>query len=194
MTGELEKAAETLGVSVERLRDHQLRTAANDLAMGEPLPGAVRDAFAVMPDIKVGRYTVRPCYDADIEWLSMLEHPLHQMRLNAQASGGAVENLYTPQGPAAWELCYMFTHPVDEVDELMTSSGLDGFRRAARKEFSRLQLAGLVKLSEAAIHQYGMYWNPLLDYGAAKAEDDDGEPVIVPAVKKNEHSQTGSGS
>lgn len=161
-------------------------------AMAEPLPGSVRDAFAVSPDIQCGRYTVRPCYDADIEWLSLLGHPLHEMRLRRESSqDGKVENLYEPRGRYAWELFYMLTHPVDEVDELMAKDGLEAFRAAAKKEFSRLQFHGLLKLSEACLAQYARYWDPTLSYGPAS---DGEESPAGSQIQKKTSSGTASAS
>jgi len=181
MSGEIDKAAAALGVPKEKLQEHQLRMTANALASAEALPGPVRDAFSPCPVIMVGEYSVHPCYDGHIEYLSLLEHPLNQMRLEAQMNPESeVQNQYQPTGPAAWQLCYLFTHTLDEIDDLVEKGGLDALKRAAKRQFSRLQMGALIKLSEAAIQQYGLYWAPVLSYGPAESGDDDHEPKKKP--------------
>lgn len=195
MAGELEQVAAATGLPAEKLADHFLRQQTNAAAMAEPLPGAVRDAFAPMQDIEVGPYKVRPCYDGDIEYLSLFDHPLHEMRLRAQAAGsGEIENLYQPQGPMAWELCYLFTHSLDEIDALVEEGGLDALRKEAKKEFSRKRLAALVAISEAAIQQYGLYWQPVLSYGASESGDGDAESVKKKSLAAAKSSMTASAS
>jgi len=189
MSGELETAAAQLGVPADKLKEHQLRLTANAMASAEALPGPVRTAFDPCQNIQVGPYSVRPCYDADIEYLSLLSHPLNEMRLQAQASGdGNVPNLYQPQGQPAWQLCYLLTTDIDEIDALFEKGGIEAFKKAAKKKMSRLQLSALVKLSEACIEQYGRFWLPVQEYGPAQIDDDSPEP------KKNAGSAMGSGS
>lgn len=195
MAGDIEKAAVEMGLPAERLADHLLRQQSNDLAMSEPLPGAVRDAFSPVQDIKVGPYSVRPCYDGDIEYLSLLKHPLHEMRMRARASkSGQVENLYEPQGPKAWELCFLFTHSLDEIDEIVAKGGLSALQTGAKKEFSRKQLLALVEISNAAVQQYVLYWQPVLGYGAAAPEGEDGEAEKKTSSAPETSSMTASGS
>lgn len=161
-----------MGVSEQQLADHLSRQKANDLAMSEALPGPVRDAFTPVQDIAVGPFKVRPCYDGHIEYLSLLKHPLHEMRVKAMTQGASVANTYEPQGPRAWELCFLFTHTLDEIDELVAKGGLLALQAAAKKEFSRQTLLALVQLSNAVIQQYAAYWQPVLGYKPAEPDAD----------------------
>ena len=175
---ELKKLETVTGVPAEKLLEHSAKKIADAQATGEPLPGAVRDAFSLTPDIKVGSYTVRACLDFDIELLSMLNHPLNEMRLAVIASEGKeVPELFKPSGSMAWELCFIFTTPVDELDELVGKLGLAGLKNAAKARYSRLQPVGLATLSAACIKQYLASWNPALSYGEAEQVNEEGEPV-----------------
>jgi hypothetical protein len=183
MSGDLQVISDKTGVPLEKLAEVSARNIANAQAMAEPLPGPVRDAFSVCEGIKCGPFTVRPCYDGDIEYLSQLGHPLHEMRLQAQANeSGEVENLYRPQGKAAWELCYLFTRSLDEVDAVVEGGGLDAFRKDAKKVIgNKCSLSMLVALSTAAIKQYTAYWEPMLSYGEIETDDDEGSKKNPPA-------------
>jgi hypothetical protein len=168
---------ETPTATAEAVIEDQVREAAGQQAMGEPLPGPVRDAFTPMQSVRCGPYTVRFCCDGDIEYLSLLDHPLNEMRLRKIANpdpNAPVESLYEPTGKMAWDLCYLFTHTLDEVDELYENGGIPAFRKASKKEFSRLTYTMLAALSTACIQQYGRYWNPVLSYGAAESQDEEG--------------------
>lgn len=179
MTGELEQVAALSGVPTEKLKDHLLRKQTDAAAMAESLPGPVRDAFEPMQSVKSGPYTVRYCCDGDIEYLSLLEHPLNEMRLRAQANPEAkIDDLTQATGQTAYDLCYLFTHSLDEIDDLWESGGKDAFQKASKKEFKKLTMMQLVALGTVCVQQYGRYWNPMLSYDAAESEN--GE-----VVKKN---------
>lgn len=179
---ELERISQATGVPVEKLVEHQAKQIADKQASAEPLPGPVRDAFSINPSVKCGDYTVRACLDYDIELLSNLKHPLNEMRLAVIASEGReVPELFKPSGSMAWELCFIFTTPIDELEEIVDRVGVEGLKLAAKKRFSRLQPSGLSVLSAACIKQYLASWNPALAYGEAEAEDDEsGEPKKKP--------------
>jgi len=181
MSGELDKVAAETGIPAQKLKEHKVLMQANAMASAEALPGPAREAFSPCPDIKVGPYDVRACYDGDIEYLSLLGHPLHEMRLQAQMEKSAdIPNLYQPTGPMAWQLCWLFTRSLDEIDGVVEKGGLDAFKSAAKKEFSRWGLSELIQLSEACITQYGRYWEPVLSYGPASTDDES-----APVPKKN---------
>ena len=137
-------------------------------AAAEPLPGPAREAFAVNGDIMVGDYRVRRFVDRDFEFLSALKHPLYLMMTSGMKGEEAPPDQYIPRGPAAWELCWIMTRPCAEVKKFIKANGLDGLKEAADAEFGEKTLAELTKLSEAVIHQMGVYWAPVLKYGPSE--------------------------
>jgi hypothetical protein len=157
-------------------------------ALSTPFPGALRDAFAIQPDIKVGKYNVRPFYDIDFEFLSALEHPLHKLMVNG-INGVKVEDNFFPRGPMAWELAFIFTRSIDDV-EAAFKKGIPSVKEEAKKEFSRYQIAALTQLSEAVIRQMSLCWEPVIAYGAPAKE---GEEAKQPNPTSTEPLQTASG-
>lgn len=147
-----------------QLQEHLQDMAANAKANAIPLPGALRDAFAIAPEIKVGPYVVRPFYDADFEFLQILDHPLHQMIVASQA-GGEVDSSKHKRS-SMWELFFIFTSPIDEVDALFEKGeeGLVELRRKARKSFSRMQGGAVLALDAAIGLQLKRYWDPCIGY------------------------------
>lgn len=136
--------------------------AAGRQAAATPLPGPLRDVFALVPDIAVGPFKVRPFYDIDFEFLTALNHPLKDMMVE-----GKISDKFLPTGAMAWQLCWMMTRPVDEADAVFKKGVLE-VNVAARAEFGKLQLPALAKLIEAVIRQMTIYWSPSLEYGAVE--------------------------
>lgn len=194
MTGEAQTVG---GVPLEILKEHQIRTTANAAAMAEPLPGPVRDAVSGRSPIKVGKYQVRACKDCDIEYLSLLNHPMNGLRLEMAARPDAkfedlwadFEKQHNYRGPMAWQICYLLTHDPDDVDQVFEREGIEGIKNAARKEFSRLSPSAVVELTPACLIQYMRSWTPVLSYEPAATDDDD-----APLKKNPVGSVTDSGS
>lgn len=185
------------GIPVDVLRQNQIVKSANAAAMAEPLPGPVREVVSSRAQVRVGNYVVRECMDCDIEYLSLLEHPMNGLRLEMAARPDAkfedlwveFEKTHNYRGPMAWQICYLLTHDPDEIDRVFEKDGLNGIRECARKQFSRLRPAELMALTPACLVQYMKSWSPVLSYGPAETDSDD-EPL-----KKNPaNSVTGSGS
>ncbi len=117
------------------------------------LPGPLADAFALAPNIVVGPFSVRPVFDIDFEFLSVLKHPLDTMvkDLLQQEKPTA---MFLPTGPAAWQAFWIFTHSVDEVENLLASpEGVEQLNHMARKQFGRLSTAAMVELFKAVMTQ-----------------------------------------
>lgn len=169
------------GVARQRLEDEAAKR-----ALSTPLPGAALDAFAILPDIAVGKYNVRPFYDIDFEFLSALEHPLHKMMVNGM-NGVKADDGFFPRGPMAWELAFIFTRTPDEV-ETAFKKGIAFVKEQAKSEFSRYQLGALTQLSEAVIKQMSLFWEPVIAYGAPK----EGEEAKQSNPTSTEPPQTGS--
>ena len=145
-------------------------------ALAEPLPGPLKDAFAMQQDIEVGRWKVRPFYDIDFEFLSLLGHPLYHM-MKAAMSGKdyneAVNQI--PRGPEAWELAWILTRDTDEVELAVKKGGGQAVKDAAKKEFGKLQFPAIVGLVKAAFSQLSIYWGTVISYGEPEKKREDGE-------------------
>ena len=147
----------------ETVARHEREDNAGRRAAAEPLPGPLRDAFAIQPNITVGPFSVRPFYDIDFEFLALLQHPLHKMMT-------ANEGDFVPRGPHAWELCWIMTRDPDEVEAVVKEGGVDKLRASARKEFGKMRLPALGEISKAIVAQLTGYWSPVMEYGPAKQE------------------------
>lgn len=141
-------------------------------AAATPLPGPLRDAFAIQPDIQVGKWSVRPFYDVDVEILQALDHPLHQMML-AGKSGKKADVEFLPRGPHAWQFCWLLTNTPDDAEQAIKDGTLAD---KAKKEFGKLQMGGIVKLCEVALKQMEGYWSTAVGYGAPSKEGDGANP------------------
>lgn len=167
------------GVPESVIREHQETKAATAEAGSVPMPGALREAFAVLQNIKVGDRVVRPVVDIDFEFLQALDHPFFKMAMGIVQYGDKMSDL---RGPNAWQLCFIFTHSVDEVETLM-ESGVDEVKKAAKKEYSRMQMIDLIDLQKAIWEQASKYWKPVIGYGAASV--DESETPAAGELKKN---------
>lgn len=165
----------------ESARRMAVENAAGRAALAEPLPGHLADVFAVAPNERVGKWTVRPMVDMDIEVLRLLEHPLFVIMKNVMAGTeqpGADED--PPRGPEAWELCYLLTRDVDEVERIVGDKGLEAFRDGARREFGRLRMYGLAEVLKAVFRQVNVYWSPVVGHEPAGPGDDGKEVAPEP--------------
>lgn len=167
MNGDIEKAL------AEKAKEHLRKMDAVAQANAVPLPGALRDAFATAPEIEVGPYKIRPFYDADFEFLQELNHPLHEMIVASQA--GKTMDTTNRKRSTFWELFYLFTHPIDEIDSLFArgKEGIAELRSCARKEFSRLQGPAVMALDAAIGKQLERYFDPCIGYEAAPTEGEE---------------------
>lgn len=132
-----------------------------------PLPGPLAEVFSTAPEIKVGKYVVRPFYDADFEFLQILQHPLHELMIESQA-GGKVDSSKHSRS-SVWQLFYIFTHDIDDIDALFAlgNEGVETLKKCARKEFSRLQGPAVQALDAAIGKQIERYWSPCVKYEEA---------------------------
>jgi hypothetical protein len=153
----------------EKLEQAKLDKESTQAANATPLPGALADAFSPDQNIIVGKYKVRPFYDLDFEILQMCEHPLAKMALGGERYGEKIQDL---RGASAWLACWLLTHDVDEVDEV-SQQGKEAVQKAARREFSRLQLGGLLEISKAVLDQFGRYFATVVHLVAAETDGED---------------------
>jgi hypothetical protein len=164
MTGENHNLPKGLLEKIEQAKqDKEIIAQANSV----PLPGALRDAFFPQQNIVVGKYVVRPFYDLDFEILQQIDHPLAKMAMGGSKFGDKIQDL---RGQSAWAVCWLLTHSVDEVDEL-SANGPEAVLKASRKEFSRLQLGGLLEISKAVLEQFGRYFSTVVGLVPAETEE-----------------------
>lgn len=144
---------------------------AAELALATPRPGPLRDVFSSQPDIKVGKYTIRPFYDLDFEWLQELEHPF------ASFAVGNTKELedFVPRGPKGWQLFWLMTNKIEDIEAVFASGGVKEVNKLARGEFGSYQLGALFKLYEAVVKQLTTYASSVVGYGPAETESDDKE-------------------
>ena len=127
------------------------------------LPGALSDVFSPVQDITAASRKVRQFYDADWEVLEAIQHPIRNMK-DGNAEG------YTPSGPQARILCFIFTRDVDEVDEIL-KLGISALQSAADKEFRKAHVMDLIAISKAIYQQLALYWEPVIRYAAESSDD-----------------------
>ena len=151
----------------EKIEAAQKEKAVIAEANSTPMPGALRDAFSPQQDIVVGKYVVRPFYDLDFEILQQIDHPLAKMAMGGSKFGDKIQDL---RGQSAWAVCWLLTHSVDEVDEL-SANGSEAVLKASRKEFSRLQLGGLLEISKAVLEQFGRYFSTVVGLVPSETEE-----------------------
>ena len=158
------QAAKTLADAAER-REASARAAAT------PLPGPLADAFAIAPEIVVGKYKVRAFLECDFEFLKALEHPLYEILIDLWQNTQTSKNDFYPRGQLGWEICYLFTHSADEVETLL-KSGVQAFKDAAKAEFGRMPTAAIAALNKAANQQCLLAFRTTINYGASESPDD----------------------
>jgi len=149
----------------------KLESQAAAIAIATPRPGALADVFKSQPDIEVGKYKVRPFYDLDFEFLQELSHPFSTF-----AVGDTKEiDEFVPRGPKAWQLFWIMTTPVTDVEALFKSGGIKGVQEASRAEFGQYQLGALFSLYKAVVSQLMIYAKSVVGYSAIEPESDDKE-------------------
>jgi hypothetical protein len=146
----------------ETLRIQRAEDAAGREAASIALPGPLGMAFAPQQAIRVGKYSVRPIYDLDFEFLQALQHPF------AAFAVGRAEELdgFIPRGPAGWQLFWIFTNPIDDVDAAFSdpNRGPAWIAAEAKREFSRYQIGPLFAIYRAVVVQITNYAKTILDY------------------------------
>lgn len=174
------------------VRQQRAEDEAGREAAAVALPGPLANAFAPQPLIMVGKYSVRPIYDVDFEFFQHLGHPFA-----AFAVGNTSElESFVPSGKHAWNLFWILTTPVDEVDDAFSDleRGQKWVEAEARREFSRYQIGALFALYRAVVQQITSYAKTVLEYApetgglaeeakeaAAASRPPSGEPLTASA-------------
>lgn len=152
----------------EKVRAQKQEDAVGKFAASLALPGPLVDIFAPQPAIQVGKYSVRPFFDADFEYLQLLKHPFAAFAVGQTAS---LES-FIPRGPEAWQLFWIMTNPVETVDAEFANHGEAGVKSAAKKEFGNYQLGALFALYQAIVKQLTTYASSVVGYGAADSGEE----------------------
>lgn len=130
-----------------------------------PFPGPLGDVFAVPASIPVGKWSVRPFYDLDVELLKFLNHPLYQ-DMTAGMRGEEPSSGFVSRGPDAWILAWIMTRDTDAAEALLANR--KQCEDEARREFGKLRLPAIAQIVEACVRQMGLYSSTSLQYGAAE--------------------------
>lgn len=139
-------------------------------AAKRPLPGNARKIFSITPDIKVGPWTVRPFYDGDFDILESLDHPL--LRWMSDKDIESRLKHYKMRGLAAWQLLWLMTTPIGEIEELYDAGTLsEELKVRPLKTFRRIQQPELQELHAAIFDQVSVYWGAASTYGKDAAKE-----------------------
>jgi hypothetical protein len=144
-------------------------------AVYDPLPGPTKQIFDPQGYIEAVGLKIRPFYDIDFEWLKSLDHPLHKMMVENHGKPEA-NNEYIPRGPHAWQLAWLMTHPVDDVDKVFEEGGNQSIIKSAKKEFYKSQLQYLAQIHVAIMQQLQIYFSGCINYGSPGAEGEKSGP------------------
>jgi len=151
----------------EIIANQKLEDLAAVRAAATAKPGPLADIWASTPDIKVGEFVVRPFYDLDFEFFQDLDHPFAAF---AMGNADAIEG-FVPRGPDAWQLIWVMTRPVAEVEALFKTEGREAVKQAAKSEFGVYRLGALAALSEAVMKQLAVYASSVVGYEANDHEE-----------------------
>ena len=147
------------------LTDHAKEVLATRAAEQEagalPLPGPAGDAFSTGP-IQVGEFSVRKIVAYDWRILQRLNNSLLR-QLSAVGNGEAVES----DDDSEWQLIWILTHTVDEVDEALKAGD---FSRFCRNEIGGLDGPLVAALCEAVTEQIRRSVATAIKYGEKTKE------------------------
>jgi len=145
-------------------------------ASGKTLPGKLRDAFVLVPDIPVGPangsalYHVRAFKDGDFLRLAQLGHSLDGF---AKAQQWMTDPPIS--GQDAYTIIWLMTRPIPVVKAKITE-GKEAILKAAADEFDELGGLELARLIGAVVVQLSQYMGAKLDYEAIIKEGDPSPP------------------
>lgn len=123
-------------------------------AAAKSLTERLRKAWVPVPNVGVGPYMVRRFVDADFKRLAQLGHPL-----NSISAIQAWRDNPTITGPDAYNLIWLMTRPVPQVNSVLTA-GPEATKTAAEEEFSELGGLELARLTIAIGSQLNRSFPP----------------------------------
>lgn len=165
MNGETETIAGIPAAAVHAALD---KREAIKAANATPLPGALKDAFAVAPNIQVNKFSVRPFYDGDFDILVSLGNPLGEIMMTTINGTGDKPN-YVPRGQVGWEICYLFTNPIEQCFEEVENGS---FKKNARSAFCKFRLPALGEIHQAVMQQLAIYWSTGINYEEVEDQEE----------------------
>ena len=167
----------------EKLKQMAVEDLAGHRALAEPLPGPLKDAFALAPEIVVGPYKVRRFRDGDFKILAALDNPFSEwLRACLLGDQTGADVKIQPTGQAMWDLAFVFTRPAKQIKEVIQSVGIKGLQEQSEEEFGEFRLAALSKILAAIIDQSSIYATANIEYGPAETEGEDGASTPNPPV------------
>ena len=156
------------------LTDHAanvLATKAAEQAAGAlPLPGSVGDAFSTGP-IQVGQFSVRKIVAYDWRILQRLNNSLLR-QLSTVGSDNPVES----DDDSEWQLIWILTHTLDEVDHALKQGNFDSL---CRNEIGGLDSPIVVQLMDAVVEQIRRSISTVLSYSEKEQEGE--KKITAPA-------------
>jgi hypothetical protein len=144
----------------EIIANQKLEDKAAVRAAATAKPGPLADIWSPTPEIKVGKYSIRPFYDLDFEFFQDLNHPFAAF---AMGNADAIEG-FVPRGPDAWQLIWVMTRPVAEVETAFQETKADGVKLLAKAEFGVYRLGALAALAEGVMKQLSIYASSVVGY------------------------------
>jgi len=164
-----------------KLAENAKQDAAGFQAAAAILPGPLKDAFAVHPEISAGPHKVRPITDGDIVLLAQLNHPLGKMIEDGltRKQGAAEKEFEIPlRGPLAWQMYWILTHSPDDVETAIKEGALDAF---AKDEFSKYQLGAYQVLHKAVLDQLTALYSTAIQFGEIKETGEEAKSTNPPS-------------
>lgn len=154
---------------IAKLVEYQKDAKLTEQANSTPLPGPLRDAFALKESISVGPYQIRPFVDRDFEYLQLMDSPLHHQMKDRD---GDIDLLPLIRGQKAWDLCMLFTHPFKEIKSIIKSdNGQSKFHEMAGEEFDELDVDKMLAILKAVYRQLEIYWSPVISFKSMDSDD-----------------------
>lgn len=153
--------------ALAKLSEVQSESTLVQQANATPLPGPLRNAFAIKESIDVGPYKIRPIVDRDFEYLQLLDSPLHY-----QLEGKEIDMINLIRGQKAWDLCYIFTHPFKEIKGVLKGDGGENkLHELAGNEFEEMDIAKMMEVLAAIFRQIEIYWEPVISFKSSEMDD-----------------------
>jgi hypothetical protein len=143
------------GIPADKAREAIENRKATAEANKVPFPGALAAAFAAPQTVEIGGYKIYPFCDGYIDVLQTLNHPLAKL-LDKDDEDGWGADIKSTRGQLAWNLCYLMTTPVDEIEKLVETpeNWVPEFEKLAKAKFKNVLYRTLVGLQTVIVQQF----------------------------------------
>jgi hypothetical protein len=150
-------------VILDGQRRQEMEDVAGREAASRPFPGTTKEAFNLFPEIQVADFKVRPFYDGDFDILESINHPFIAWMMSNEAE--KKNRLYKIQGRAAWQIMWLLTTPIEEIEKECDDGTLkDSIEKKPRKIFGRMRFEAINAIHDAIFRQVSIYWNSSAAY------------------------------